>query len=64
MYVSIVRVELPSKEAASRVRSERPRLKRSEFPDVFIRESEGMLGIRNTTFILYVSSKESGSDFG
>ena len=40
--MTIVKVELPSKEAASRVRSESPRLKRSEFPDVFIRESEGM----------------------
>ena len=38
----IVKVELPSKEAASRVRNESPRLKRSEFPDVFIRESEGI----------------------
>ena len=40
--MSIVKVELPSKEADSSVRSESPRLKRSEFPDVFIRESEGM----------------------
>ena len=31
--------ELPSKEAAA---AESPRLKRSEFPDVSIRESEGM----------------------
>ena len=38
----IAKVELPLKEAAYRVRSESPRLKRSEFPEVFIRESEGM----------------------
>ena len=38
-YVSIVKVELPSKEAAA---AESLRLKRSEFPDVSIRESEGM----------------------
>ena len=59
--MSIVKVELPSKEAAA---AESPRLKRSEFPDVSIRESEGMWVIRNTTFLLYVSSKESGTDFG
>ena len=58
--MSIVKVELPSKEAAA---AESSRLKRSEFPDVSIRESEGMSVIRNTPFLLYVSSKESGTDF-
>ena len=38
----IAKVELPSKEADSRVRSESLRLKLSEFPDVFIRECEGL----------------------
>ena len=37
----IVKVELPSKETASRVRSESPTLKRSEFPDENQRECEG-----------------------
>ena len=48
----IVKVELPSKEAAARVRSESPRLKRSEFPDVglFIVDALGPLMNKNWIF--------------
>ena len=54
----IAKVELPSKEVASSVRSESPRLKRSEFHDLSDNQRESQHSYST------VSSKESGPDFG
>ena len=56
----IAKVELPSKEVASSVRSESPRLKRSEFPDLSDNQRES----QHSYSTVDVSSKESGPDFG